>query len=179
MLYVLTGPVRCGKTTLLEQVVRELQNLNVHIDGFLSKAVMEQGNLAGYDLFDLQQRKAGPFIRREGEASWERSGAFFFQPQGIEQAMKIVHRARQADLTVIDEIGPLELKGKGIWPAIEPLLGQESSSALVIVRERILEKFLERFPKQRSRVFPVEENGIEVRMVRVIGRDLNKTKGET
>ena len=50
------------------------------------------------------------------------------------------------DLVVIDEVGPLELSGKGLMPAVESALAS-AANLLIVVRSSLREAFQKRFPE--------------------------------
>lgn len=112
MIFLLTGPIHSGKTTLLREAVQKLKGENLNVHGFLSEVILKNDRIIGYDLFDLKEEKAIPFIRREGEKEWEQIGSFYLIPKSLAEASKIILRSRDADLLVVDEVGPLELGEK-------------------------------------------------------------------
>ena len=155
MIFILTGPVHSGKTTLLEKVVHRLNKDKVKIDGFLSKARREGQEVVGYDLFDLREGGAVPLLRRTGEKGWQRVGPYFFLPSGLNEAERIILRSKDAELSLVDEIGPLELSGKAFWPALKQVLFPPQTVYLLVVREKILEDFLAIIERSQTRVFDV------------------------
>ena len=54
MILVLTGPVGSGKTTFLKELLAKLQALGVPASGYLSPAVLVDGEPSGYDLLLVQ-----------------------------------------------------------------------------------------------------------------------------
>lgn len=158
MIYLLTGPVGGGKTTYLRKVIQALSSSDLAVDGFLNKRLLEDEATIGYDLYDLKLGASIPFLRKQGEADWERTGDYFFLPQGLETASRIVARGARSDLLVIDEVGPLELKGRGLWPALEPVLSNKDCPCLLVVRERILAELLAQLPGQETMIFQVDDD---------------------
>jgi nucleoside-triphosphatase THEP1 len=157
VIFVLTGPVHSGKTTLLEKAVHEFRKHKFKIDGFLSKALWEGQEVIGYDLFDLREGNSIPLLRRTGERDWQRAGSYFFIPSGLEEAERIILRSRNADLFVVDEIGPLELSGKGFWPALKQALFPPQTAYLIVVRDKILEDLLGVLGRSQTKVFDVRD----------------------
>lgn len=160
MIFILTGSVHSGKTSLLKKVVRELKRQEYRPDGFLSEAVSEKGGIAGYDLFDLEKEKSIPLIRREGEKGWQKVGSYFFIPQGLEEAEKIILRGKEADILVVDEVGPLELSGKGFWPALKQVVFQPFNSYILVIRKDIIKDFMAIFGKGGVKIFNIKDKGI-------------------
>ena len=168
MNFVLSGPVHSGKTTLLKKIAEELKNQGVRVDGFLSEAVFTGKDRTGYDLLDLQEERPIPLLRITGEEEWQRIGSYFFVPSGIEKAEKIILRSGEADICVVDEVGPLELEGRGFWPALERVLLPPSTNFLIVVRETILEGFLDVLGKTDARVLDMKEGDIFSRLIQEV-----------
>ena len=160
MIFILTGPVHTGKTTLLKRVVCELKKEKIDIDGFLSEAVLENQEVMGYDLFDIKKEESVPFIRKEGEKDWQRIGPFFFIPQELARAKEIIFRSKEDALLIVDEVGPLELGGRGLWPALEEVIFRPSKRSVLVVRENILEDFLALPNKSEVKVFNIEDKEV-------------------
>lgn len=160
MIFVVTGPIHSGKTTFLKKVVDELKNKNLKIDGFLSKMALENQGIIGYDLFDLREERTTPFIRKQGNKEWERIGFYFFIPPGLSKAKSIIIRSRETDILAVDEVGPLELAGKGLWPALKQIIFLPQKKCLLVVRINILEDFLTMLKGQEVKIFDVRRKGI-------------------
>jgi len=166
MIFILTGPVHSGKTTLLKKVIRELKKQKLRIDGFLSEAVVENETTIGYDLFDLKEGSSIPFIRRKGEREWEKIGPFFFIPQSLAEAKRIILCGEYSDIRFVDEVGPLELAGTGFWPALEQVVFRSSTRCFLVVRENILERFLEKLQGCDVKVFKIEDEDLYSQMIK-------------
>ncbi len=166
MIFILTGPVHSGKTTFLNKVIHVLKKKGVKIDGFLSKVVGKREETQGYDLFDLNEEKSIPYIRREGEKGWQKIGSFLFIPQGLADAEKIILRGKDSCILIIDEIGPLELEGKGLWPALKNVIFQPLTHYLFVVRTNILEDFLGVLGKSEVKVFNIKDRDAYPRLIK-------------
>lgn len=170
MIFILTGPVHSGKTTLLKKVVWELKGQKYRIEGFLSEAVLKKEETVGYDLFDLKEEKSIPFIRKIGEKEWQKIGSYFFIPQGLAEAEKIILRGKEADILVVDEVGPLELSGKGFWPALKQVVFQPLTSFLFVMRINVLEGFLEMLGEGEVKIFNIKDKEIFPQIIEEIKR---------
>ena len=160
MIYILTGPVHSGKTGFLKGVVQNLQEGGCKIAGFLSVSIWDGDVCTGYDLHDLSTRELYPFIRRAGGDTWQRIGDYFFIPETLERAQDILQKTRDADLLVVDEVGPLELSGKGLWPALKDVIDRSSLNYLLVVRENILEDVLKMLEEFDIKVFRFQDDNI-------------------
>ncbi len=159
MIFILTGPVHSGKTTFLKKLIQKLEQGELKMDGFLSESRWKDREISGYDLMDLNEGKSHPFIRKTGEKNWDRVGPFYFLPETLALARQIIRRAQDADICVIDEVGPLELSGKGLWPALRASFSMAHSHHLLVIRISILEKVLHKINRKDIRVFHMEEKG--------------------
>lgn len=160
MIFILTGPIHSGKTTLLKKVVQELKEQKHRVDGFLSETVWEKEEIVGYDLFDLKKDRAIPFIRRKGEKEWQKVGSYFFIPQSLAEAENIILSGKEADILVVDEVGPLELSGKGFWPVLKQVIFQPLNSYLLVTRKNILEDFLAKLGKCKVKIFDIKNKEV-------------------
>jgi nucleoside-triphosphatase THEP1 len=168
MIFILTGPVHSGKTTLLKKLVRELREKKYRLEGFLSEAVWKKEETVGYDLFDLKRERSRPFIRKTGEKEWQKIGSYFFIPQGLAEAEKIILQGKEADILVVDEVGPLELSGKGFWPALKQVVFQPLTSFLFVMRINILEGFLAMLGRGEVKIFNIKNKEVFHRLIEEI-----------
>jgi nucleoside-triphosphatase len=136
----------------LKNTLSMLRNRSFKIDGYLSESIWKNGECMGYKLFDLRDHREHPFISTKGGKGWEKIGPYFFLPKSLTKAKKIIRRAASADLSVVDEVGPLELAGKGVWPALAEVLFSQPDFFLVI-RESVLEEFLSILKREEVLVY--------------------------
>mgnify|MGYP003932277747 CR=1 FL=1 len=163
MVYVLSGPVHAGKTTLLKKLISALKKNNIAVYGYLSLSLWEDQYLKGYDFYDLKSGNTFPFIRRKGHPEWEKIGSFFFRPTTLDKAKKIILNAgKKRGLCIVDEIGPLELSGKGVWPAVQKALAGKPSHMdfLFVIREGLLDEFKEIPGFEPDEVFPLQKESL-------------------
>ena len=168
MIFILTGPVHSGKTTLLKEVVRELKEKKYRVDGFLSETVGKKKQAIGYNLFDLREERSIPFIRRTGEKDWQKIGSYFFIPQSLAEAEKIILRGKEADILVVDEVGPLELSGKGFWPALKQVVFHPLENFLLVMRINIIEEFLAMLGRGEVKIFNIKNKEVFHRLIEEI-----------
>jgi nucleoside-triphosphatase THEP1 len=156
MVLVLTGPVHCGKTTFLERATARWADGGVGCAGFLSPVVIDTNGETGYDLLELPAGPRRPYLRRQGPPQAERAGPFAFLPAALERARAILSDP-DAALLVVDEVGPLELRGGGLWPALSEAVRRPGRTALLVVREDILAELAAALSPLVPVVFDVRE----------------------
>jgi nucleoside-triphosphatase THEP1 len=142
MILLLSGPVHGGKTTFLESSLARWASRGLAPGGFLSVAVTEACGATGYDLLEIKTGRRHPYLRREGKPDAERIGPFFFVLETLDLARTIIREADPRELLVVDEVGPLELLGGGLWPALREALSRPGLRCLLVVRKEILEDFV-------------------------------------
>ncbi len=155
MVLVLSGPVHAGKTTFLERALPVWAARGLGCAGFLSLSVTDEAGGTGYDLFEIATGRRQPYLRRHGGPEAERTGPYVFVPEALERARAIIREAGPPGLLVVDEVGPLELRGGGLWPALRGALEAPGPTLLCVVREDILEEFAARLAPLVPVVFDV------------------------
>ncbi|MBE0712746.1 MAG: hypothetical protein IH583_10210 [Candidatus Aminicenantes bacterium] len=161
MILVLSGPVHGGKTTFLERSLARWASHGLAPDGFLSVAVTGARGATGYDLLELKTGRRRPYLRREGEPGVERIGPFFFVPSTLERARSIIGEADPRELLIVDEVGPLELQGGGLWPVLREALSRPGLRCLLVVREEILKDVVAAIAPGVARIFDVRDPDVQ------------------
>jgi len=141
MIFILTGEVGSGKTSFLRGLVDGLRASGISLDGFLCPRVMTGGETEGYDLLEIREEGCRPFLRRTGPKDAQKIGPYFMLPDGLARANEIIRRSRAGELLIVDEIGPLEVDGGGLWPAAAEVLLDDRRRSLVVIRESLLPEF--------------------------------------
>jgi nucleoside-triphosphatase THEP1 len=168
MIVILTGPVNSGKTTFMKKLIPELSFRSVPVHGFLSERVKEKGTTTGYDLFSIQSQKTSPYLRTKGKEDWERIGPYYLVPETLAEAKKTINKHLLSQWLIIDEIGPLELKGKGIWPALIRVLPNADLKLLCVVRRSILHEFLNSFAPRKARILDIHETSLLAKTIKLL-----------
>ena len=117
MVYLIRGKRDEGKTTKLKQLFKEHNNAR----GFIAEKVHDCGRVTTYKLINLENQEecvlarlaSLPLIKGWGEDFTH--GPFRFSYSGFEWAASLLDSASdsRADAFFIDELGKLELSGKG------------------------------------------------------------------
>ena len=138
MIYILTAPVQSGKTTSL--IIWSAARKDVY--GILTPVVN------GKKFFmNAQTRERFP-MESTGQEETLTVGRFIFSKAGFDKAVQIVREAvNKEGWLIIDEIGPLELKGEGFCDVLKEVLAKRAQKLLLVVRDKngMVEKVKEYF----------------------------------
>jgi nucleoside-triphosphatase len=140
--FILTGRTGGGKTTFLIQMIEILKGAGLSISGFAAVSVPRNETSRSYDLLDVGSGKMLSLASGTAAGDWERSGRFYFNPEGIRAGKRIFKdtQLRKVDLMVVDEIGPFELEGR-IWAdELFHMLPAPPCSMLLVVRESLIQQ---------------------------------------
>jgi nucleoside-triphosphatase len=151
MIVILTGPVHSGKTSLLRNVISFLRGRGLQVSGYLSEPLREGERILGYDLVEIGGGKF-PFLRRGSPPEGQRIGRFFLDGEGLRQSERIIRQTPPDDLLIVDEVGPLELEGRGVRPSLERILSSRPGTTLLVIRESILGDIVASLGLQSARI---------------------------
>lgn len=146
MVWIIPGGINSGKSRLIKELFRRHGGA-----GFVSEKVFDNEILQGYDLVELGSWKRTPFIRfRElVPAGWKEAftyGPFSFSVQGLTRGVTIINKAVEKRISpiYIDEIGPVEIEGKGFAQAFVHAL-HSGLSVVAVCRETLIDGVIARF----------------------------------
>jgi len=122
----LTGPPRIGKTTVILKVVDELKLKDIRVGGMISQEIRERGIRVGFKIMDLGTNREGilAHVKRENGPRVGKYRVCLEDLSGV-GAKAILRACREADLIVIDEVGPMELYSKEFKEAVLEALNSD------------------------------------------------------
>ncbi|MHA2393157.1 MAG: nucleoside-triphosphatase [Promethearchaeota archaeon] len=108
---LITGPPRCGKSTLIKRLIAYCNERSIHVDGFLTPEVRTRGIRIGFDieLIDKKERKK---LARIGEHNTGyKLGKYDVFVNQLEEIISKLENIdlNKLDILFIDEIGKMEL----------------------------------------------------------------------
>ena len=99
-----TGPPRSGKSTLIEAVVKRIEE---RVTGFFTREIRDKGRRVGFSINTLDGREG--ILAHENIKSKLRVGKYGVNLKGIEAiAVPSMIPTRRVQIVVIDEIGKME-----------------------------------------------------------------------
>jgi nucleoside-triphosphatase THEP1 len=136
MIYILSAPVQSGKTSSLINWSAARKD----VYGILTPVIN------GKRVFMNAQTKEQFPMEATGDEETLEVGRFVFSKAGFDKAIQIIREAvNKKGWLIIDEIGPLELRGEGFCEVLKEVLAQRNNKLLLVVREGLLEQVKEYF----------------------------------
>lgn len=151
MRVAITGKPGTGKTTLCLRVYEMLGD-RLDVRGFVTREIREGGVRTGFEILDLKSGER--FILARVGDGFPRVGKYVVYVESIDRVSeKILSDYSNADLTVIDEVGPMELKSRNFVSAMSRLV-ETQDNLLVTVHLRSTHPLVLRI-KNEFRVFEI------------------------
>ncbi len=160
---IVTGEVHEGKTTFTGKIIEELKEAGIKTGGFLALAVNdESGKRKGFDLFNLKTSERFVLSTDKPEADTVRYGPYYFFTGAIEKGTGILSSEINEDsqLVVVDEIGPVELSGKGWSETIDKLCTNSNKLQLWVVRRNALKKVVRKWNIDSAYIFDISSDKV-------------------
>lgn len=127
---VITGRPGIGKTTLVKRVLKRLVSDGVSVTGFYCPEVRVGGRRIGFRIESLDGSVSG-WLAKIGECDGPAVGRYTTCREAERVAEEALSGLNQADLVVIDEIGPMELRLPGIRKKILHVINSDKPGIFV------------------------------------------------
>ncbi|MCW4020260.1 MAG: NTPase [Candidatus Bathyarchaeota archaeon] len=147
-IFFLTGRPGVGKTTVLLKTIEELRKRGFTVGGFVSQEAREGGSRVGFKIVDLCTGREG-WLAHVRQPRGPKIGKYRVCLEDLESVgvNAILDAAEKADITVIDEVGPMELFSQAFGEAVtkalksgKPVLGtvhyRARDSLVVMIKNR-------------------------------------------
>ncbi len=141
MIVILTAPIQSGKTTSLvnwSAAGNDVHGILTPVTGgkrvFMNAKTKEQ--------FPMEATRPSIPLRTDVITV----GRFVFSKEAFEKAIQIIRDAiNKNDWLVIDEIGPMELRGEGFCDVLKEVLMLRKEKIVLVVREGMAEQVIKYF----------------------------------
>jgi nucleoside-triphosphatase len=148
----ITGKPGCGKTTLCLKIFQRLKG-KLKISGVVTREVRERGRRIGFLFCDLSTGEE-MWLAHVKNPSKIRVGKYGVYVENIGIISERL-RNRDAEVMIVDEIGPMELKSLDFVRAIEDLIN-EKKTLIFTIHLRAKHPLLERI-RREFKVFYIDE----------------------
>jgi nucleoside-triphosphatase THEP1 len=126
MIYILSAPIQSGKTTSLINWLAGRKD----VYGILTPVINGKR-----EFMNAETREYFP-MEAMGEEATLAIGRFVFSKAGFDKAIQIIRNAiTKEGWLVIDEIGPIELRGEGFCTVLKEVLEFRKEKTILVARE--------------------------------------------
>jgi len=167
-LLVLSGHPGAGKSRLIVKTAEGLVREGFSLSGILQPGIFEKGVKKGFAIRDLSTGEERPLAEKvSAKGSFGTTYRFF--EDGLSLAKKALGRVRDGDVLIIDELGPVELRGKGHFPALRRALKRRRPLCmLVVIRRQLVPVFLSLLKATDARVYTMGDEDLSERLLEEI-----------
>lgn len=144
---IVTGPVHSGKTTFLQKFIAEKKNVAGIISPVMNDTRFFQ-NILTEETQSMETSSEDPAPLHIGK--------FYFSQIAFDWAINVIENAttNQADIIIIDEIGPLELQDNGFAKLLKNILLKDKfdGELILVIRDKILEEVILFFNLNKEKI---------------------------
>jgi len=157
---VATGATDSGKTTTMEAVVDEIKRRQRRVVGFLQPGIWRDGAKRGFRIRDVASGEEALLATEVGEGQGNLCTRYRFEEAGFALARRALEHASAGDLVVIDELGPLELRGQGHMATVRRALAVEGLGGVILsVRRQLVPLLLAALEAEDAEVVDLSHHG--------------------
>ena len=157
--FIVTGDVGKGKTSLLETLASRLKERDIPVGGIYSARIMEGKTTAGYNIVSFDTGETVRYLELKTDNERESIGRWEIIPGAMAKGRQMLARERLKNkkVVIIDEVGKLETKGSGWKEEIENLLKRKDTAIVLSVRKRFVEDVTVAFNISGHEIFDVSQ----------------------
>jgi len=145
---VLTGAPGVGKTTAVMRAARTLNDRGLNVGGIVSRELRTNNMRIGFEFIDLITNDTNVLASITGNGP--KVGKYFVNLAGCRfAAERLDAAAKNCDVIICDEIGPMELKSREFIDSVKNLLDLDKK-IIVVVHQRLQHPLTEQFRKKSS-----------------------------
>jgi nucleoside-triphosphatase len=166
---VITGPAGSRKTALCLRIVDAARERGLLVRGVVSPPRLVGGAKVGIDVLDVSSGERRALAESGVVTDGPATKSWHFHADALEWGAGVLRRSLPCDLLLIDELGPLELlRGTGWAMAVDLLRSGEFRWAVVVVRPRLSELFLDMVAGVQTTLVKVTPDGQDGLLERVV-----------
>jgi nucleoside-triphosphatase THEP1 len=115
--------------------------------GIICIPVFQGTTKIGKDAIDMTDNRRHVFCRIKEIAEFDGipTEKYIISEAGIQFCIDALKKSVEKDLIIVDEFGPLELQGGGIYQIAKEIIESEKN-VIIVLRKNLEKRFLERFP---------------------------------
>ena len=160
--FIVSGDISEGKTTFLAKLAGNLQSNDISVGGFYAPRITQNGQTTGYSLVSIETGEQYAFLSTRKNDTDHGIGRFKVNSETLEHAKQMfsTDSIQKKNVIMIDEIGRMELNGKGWKNTLENLLTFPDLCLILAVRNDFVNMVIEKFNIGNSTLLPVSKTKI-------------------
>ena len=140
---VATGKPGAGKTTAVLETAEQLHSQGCRVVGIVQLGRFVDGDKIGFAVRDLENGDEADLALLVPRGEGDHGTRFRFSEDGFVLAERALGKVKKGDVLVVDELGPLELRGEGHMPAVQRALQVPGlTGILIVVRAQLVPALL-------------------------------------
>jgi nucleoside-triphosphatase len=147
-IFFVTGSPGIGKTTILLKTAEALEKKGYKLDGMLSREAREKGARVGFEIINIETKKQG-WLAHVQQTNGPQVGKYRVNLADLESigASAIRNAAVNAEIVIIDEIGPMELHSNAFKEAVTEALSS-GKPVIGVIHERAKDSLIDSIRKR-------------------------------
>ncbi|MGB9741246.1 MAG: NTPase [Candidatus Bathyarchaeia archaeon] len=143
-IFLLTGAPGVGKTTVLLKIVEILKSKGYSVGGMVSREVRSCGTRIGFEVLDLFSLRRG-WLAHVNQKFGPKVGKYRVNVEDLNNVgvNAIANAVRDADVIVIDEIGPMELFSEKFKQVVRVAVNSEKPLVSIVhwkARDKLIDE---------------------------------------
>ena len=138
MVIIITGAIGIGKTTVCQKVIEIARSQGYSCGGVIACKSKNEDIV----IKDIQAGETRILASTSNIYQGPRTAKYFFNPEGIDFGIEAIDRGTTADILMVDELGPIELRGQGFTRVMEQIAAGKVKNCIVVIRKGLLSAFL-------------------------------------
>lgn len=155
--FIISGSLGEGKTTFTKKLVDFLKDKNITAGGILAERLMNGSTTTGYDIINIETGEREAFLREDEKCGSETIGKFYICPKGLSTGKAILSSLvyRGTGIVIIDEVGLLEIQGRGWYDSINQLFEKSENNILMTVRDKFVDQVKNKWNRNETFIINV------------------------
>jgi nucleoside-triphosphatase THEP1 len=154
---VITGEIGVGKTTCIQNLVQKLKAENISVGGIFSERIMKEGKTTGYKVVNVSSEEEYPFLSVENNSSQNKIGKYSIDREGLALATEALKNVDSSCVTVVDEIGKLEMAGGGWANELHHLFNKSTTTIVLSVRKELVNDVIQKWNLNSVATFEINK----------------------
>jgi len=169
---VVTGKPGTGKTTSILEALETLKSEGFKIRGLVQPGIFSDGEKTGFLIRDLATGDETGFAVRTPLGEGQHGTRFTFTEEGATLARTALSRDVKNSILIVDELGPVELRGGGhlswvLGCLVEPKL----KCAVLVVRRHLVPALLDTLSAREATIYDIESSPEKMGELSTVIRD--------